>query len=746
MRSITRQIEDRIERQQRIKRNVRTGSPQVLHFQENSGRVVGDNVTPSRFEWRCDYFSEAKYGQSGVNTAIGDDTITVDNGDTGASGTFDGTDFTYTDGTKSWDIDEWIGYQLVVNGNYYKISSNTATKLTLEILRGAVIQNTSYAIVAFIPNSLGGLSINPDNASDDTYIIESNTTTVITVTRNSIRTWNPRLGPLVTTGDAGAPYDTFRASGMIGYGDDFWNGHVMNFTIGDNASESLVILDYTSATGEFVVDTGFSNSIDVGDRFMILRPLLNVSVGATWRLETGYIPGATDFADNVDSLLRREIGIIGDGAIDDTNFERPFVGRYTVEVLSESTKTFAAAIEFNGAINIEIVNMSSNRRTTLRQAASPAQFISPKTIVFTVEAFTWYRIEIYLYVPLTISGKLRVSGIVPFINSWRDITAGAPTIVSVSGADSSNNNDPATMQENQITIDWSNNSFILNGNTEIHTSDTEGGTFTKLGAANLSVTSGVRSYTPGTTKWVKLRHVSASGVLGPFTPARKGVVAPPGAGNTVIDLIWVDNGGTPIFPNANGWFNDAVLKAKITVTSDLTISAIQFTRTGAGQADLGDTSPATSAAVAESAAGVASVIVEFTNGLSTESQSWLYQYDKTAPTIPVIDSLIAENFEVKAVIASGGVDAVSGFDRWEWYYNFTGAAPNSGTAPLRTSKTNEIVQGYSSVAYGDTVYVWVRSVDNAGNVSAYTSLGNLDLTTTEITSGHEVKDLMEFTG
>ncbi len=765
MKSISRQIEDRIERQQRIGRNIRTGNAKVMYFPQNTGRSVAAGLSPSSFEWRCDYFSEAKYARTGVNTAIGVNSITVDNGDTGAAGTYSATNLTWTDGTKSWATDQFVGYFLKVNSVYYKILSNTATVLTLKIIRRDTIQNTSYSIVPFTPNSLVGLIINPDTDEDETYVIESNTETIITIIPTSMVATGAILP--VTTGDAGAPYDTFRASALIGYAANHWQNYTVLFVTGTNAGESQVVSTYAQATGEFVMVTGFSAAIDNGDLLRILRPVLNVSVGATWRLDSGYIPGASDFASNVGNLLPREVGIssaenlsariaaifsgFGLGGVDDSNFEKPFVGRYAVEILSESTKSIGAMLDFNGAINIQLINMVSNKRTLIKEASSPSQLTQPAMVLFSLEAFTWYRIEIYLYVPQVINGKLKLSNISNQINSWRDVTAGAPTVVSITGADLANADDSGTMGEELITLTWTNNTYFIRGNTSIHESDTENGTYSSKANVGSHVNSIALQYQPGTTKWFKLRHISLSGVRGPFTDPQKGVTASAGTGNTTIDLTWVDNADTAVTPNKINWFNDSVLKAKITVTTDLTIDTITFNRTGAASEDLGSSSPATSSALAETAVGTAQVMVTFTNGMSLASQFWFYQYDKTVPAVAVItnDTGFINNFQIVIPIASGGTDANSGFDRWDWYWSESSTDPTGGTSPIRTTFESTFRLDLADYDFDSTtLYIWVSAKDKAGNVSAWTQYngasGSLSLEVREITGKHEWKDLVEF--
>jgi hypothetical protein len=732
-------FEDRIERFDRKKRNIRIDAPRSILFQDNDGtRLPPVGERPSNFDWRCDFFSETKYARTGVNTSVGFNSITVDVTDSG-SGLFDGDNFEWTDNTKSWTVDEWVGFYLKVNGIYYQILSNTATVLTLRITRGTAVPNGAYTIIPFVPNSLTGLLINANTANDLTYAIKGNTESVITITSKSAVVGGTTAE--ISTGDSVAPYNMFAIDDLKGYADDFWNGFGIRFRDGANAGESQIITDY-AATGGWFTTENFTLPISGNDRIEITEQIISTSIGATWRLVTGYIPGPEDFVGG--NLLVRQVGVTDGGGISDSDYERPFIGRYASEMLAQSTKAFPLRLAFSGAISVYLVNVDTGRRSLLAEVA--AQVNGDLDLQVVLESNQWHRLEIYLYVPPNINGIMKIVntfGITPYINSWRDITAGPPIQLTVTGANSSNVNDPSTMLESSIVRTWRNDPFFSSGKTEIWISETENGTYTKAVTVESSQTTITGTWPAGTVSWAKLRHVSTSGVVGPYSDTRKGVVAGAGLGEAVVTLDWVDGGGSPVTPNENGWFNDTTLKAKITVSSSLTVAAIKFTRTGAGQVDLGDTSPATSAAVAEVADGVASVIVEFTNGLATESQSWNYRYDKTVPTALTFDVIVAKNSEVGVDITGGGVDSISGIDRRELYYNFTGSLVGTPD-PLRTIKTDEFTIGFLKVNYGDIMYIWLRSIDNAGNISAWQSAGLVNLLSVESTYGQKIKSIVEF--
>ena len=216
----------------------------------------------------------------------------------------------------------------------------------------------------------------------------------------------------------------------------------------------------------------------------------------------------------------------------------------------------------------------------------------------------------------------------------------------------------------------------------------------------------------------------------------------------------LDYGGTQFVPNENGWYNDAILKAKITVTSDLTISAIRFKEGALAEEALGSSSPATSTAIGtETNILLLAVLVEFTNGLDT---GWIYKvinYDKTAADDPTIDDLDIKNFGVWVVLNAGynyGSATPAGFQQFEYHYDLDNSAPSAGAAgdtDVMGAATDlefglPSPKGAAAAEYGATFYFWVRSRDVAGNVGTWVNASVL-LDLMEITGAAEVKDIME---
>lgn len=740
------QIEDRIRRRERTGRNVRTGLARSIFFQDGTRSIVNPLVRPDTFNWECVYLNETRSARSDVNTAVGDGTITLNNTDSGAAGIFDPLLLTYTDGGQAWDVDKWIDYYLKAGGIYYLILSNTSTALQLEDTPGLTIPDGAYTIVPFKPNQYAGANINPDTGYTKIYRVLRNTETVMSL--NMLGSPGADVDGVVTTGDAGAPFTVFRDSAFIGYADDFWNDLEqigVYFTAGDNQGEVLPVIDFTGSTGEFTVSTGFSNTIDIGDTFRLIWTLKGISVGATWSIISGYIPSVTDFENAAHENIHHRVlrtGVKGD--LYDHNFPKPFVGRYAVEIYSEASKAFSMLMtSWGGGTRVDLVNLATGMRTN--PYASGARTVDRHPVVVNMNQRTWYRIEIYIYVPELTKGLIRVDGLTQFITSWRDITPGAPTVVSVSGADSSNNDDAGTMEPDTITIAWTNNPTIgVNAVTEIWESATEGGSYSFVAKVGVAITSTSIIRTPGSTKWYKLRHVTASGVLGVYTAARKGRVSNAAVGETTIDLEWVANGGTPIFPNENGWFNDAVLKAKITVTSELTISAIKFMEGFGGNIiNLGSSSPATSAAIAtQTDNGLAYVMVTFTNGQDTGWVLFNYKYDKTAPPDPVIDSMVNRNYALLVALNSAYAYP-SDFLYFQFHWDVSNTAPTSDLNVMGTARDLVIVLPLEgNYVFADIFYFWVRAVDEAGNVGSWVST-SISVDNMELTGTLDLKDLWE---
>jgi len=748
--TFTQQVEDRIEREQRRGRNVRIGKGKSVLFQVGTGKRLLENLRPAQFEWRCAFLQETKFALTGVNTQVTPSSIIVNTVDSGVAGVFDIDARTYTDGSQTWTINEWAQFYLKVDTEYYQIVSNTVDELTLDINIGVSIDDGTYDIVPFVPNSLVGTLIQPDENDDQIYVVQSNTETQIFIEFDRGAAFRTIASGTVTTGDAGAPFDTFDDLAFGSNSDDQWNDYTIYFYSGNNQGESRLISDFQTSTGRFILSTGFTNAIQIGDTFRINRSLLWVGTGATFRIETGYTPSNLDFENSSTPPVLRILGSSKEGAIDDQQMPTPYLGMYSAEVYVAGRKSFKLDIDYVGALSIYTVNTSTNER--LLVFSSPVRARGSDSIVFSLPGRVYTRIEIYNYVPETLYGTLKVSGIAQFLNSWRDLTSSAPIWVSLTGADSSDVDDPDTMLSDSIELEWINNVFLReNGKTEIYISDTEGGTFTLNATVLASETRRVVPLAPGTTKWFKLQHVSASGVIGGITDARKGVTSNPGLGNVDVDIQWSDNGGSQVFRNENGWYNDAILRAKVIVSSDLTISDIRYQETGQSEQSIGSSSPALAPAIVTEAISTIRVKIIFTNGMST---SWLifnFQYDKTAPSVPVfvVDSGKAQNYEITVPIDSGGVDALSGLSHWEWFFNADGTDPISSDPPLRVTASGAFRLGLADYELtSNEFYLWARSVDVAGNKSIWVQYngasGFLDLNQSEVKGSFEIRDIHEF--
>ena len=741
------QIEERIRRRERAGRNIRIGKPRSIFFQNGTKSVIEGPLRPDTFNWECSYINEVRYLRTGVNTAVSRNSITIGTTDSG-NGTFNPVNLTWTDASKSWTVDQWTDYYLKVADIYYLILSNTATILTLDGLLGVSIPDAAYTIVPFKPNQFQGHILNPDASDTTIWIVFSNSETEIVVDEAKLFGTGQSVPGTVTTGDDSSPYTVFIVSAFTGYPDSFWDDFDMKgiyFESGNNEGEMQVISSFTGSTGEFTMASGFTNAIVNGDTLRVVHTLKGISIGATFRIESGYLPDKTDFENALRADIHyRLLQTSGDGKLRDFNFPKPFVARYSAEIYSESTKTFTIQLSAKGGVRVYMVNLATGMRISVYAASLIRQTVAPITL--NMQLRTWYRIEVYLYMPDRMLGGIVIDSLAQFVYSWRDITPTAPTWVSVTGANSSNVNDPGTMKPEAITAKWTNNPFLGSGaTTELWDSNGEAGTFVFLGRVGSSENEITQPFNPGTTRWFKLRHVTASGVLGVFTSARKGVTHATALANTQIDLQWVDGAGDDAFPNENGWFNDAVLKAKITVTTGptLEIGTIWFKKPSTAAEDLGSSSPATSAAIVDTAGQMVQVMVEFTNGSDTGWIPFPVKYDKTAPPDPAIDNMVYKNFAL-TITLNAAYAYPSDFLYFQFHWDTDNTAPDSDLKVMRTSRHLSIVipvEGNYELA--STFYFWIRAVDESGNAGSWVNTSAL-VKNMEITSSIEVKDLMEF--
>ncbi len=749
-RNIPQTVEDRIRRRERRGRNIKIDQAKAISYPQSSRN--DDYRAPNSLVWNLRYMLAELYGQ--VGTAVGDisfavtaNALTVTFGNNTGNGVFDADDLTWTDGAKSWTVNQWVGYYLKVGTVYYKVLSNTTTALTLDLSKGELIVAGAYTLVPFIPNMHKDGFLNPDTGADRRYKITGNTETVISVNSKNV------AAGTVTTGDAGAPYKTFRDSAFTGYEDDALNGFSIHWPTGDNNGESDTIFDFTGATGEIVVATGFTNTIDVSDTFLIVDDMLYAGSSSEWRTEKYYPLSSSDFTD----ANPEEIHIVqlptSNGAIVDSRMQAGYAAMYSVEVLSKTQRNISVPIEiFEESLRIELTDLGTGTTQVLYDSGfRPA--IAP-SVEFMLRSNTWHRMDVYLYVADgqidTPSGEVidfRFDPLSAFITTWRDVTSTIPTGIVITGADTSNAADVGTMRSNSIEISWVNSILLGQGGvTEIWHDDAESFLppviLTKVPTAVTQITS---TFDPDTDEWFKLRHVSASGTPGPYSSARRGIVASGAFGNTEVDLIWVDNGGSTVYPNENGWLTESTLKAKITVTSDLTIDQIFFKQPGAAWAGLGSSSPATSAAIiSETAGAYVLVSVAFTNGLHMPAVSFAFKYDKTAPGNPTIDSFDHQNMALHLVLNSG-YSYPSDFLHFQIHYDTDNSAPSNDrdTNDIQTTTSDLIITlPLSSFLFGDTVYLWVRSRDKAGNVGGWIST-NTPVNNMSANGSMEIVDLLE---
>ncbi len=75
----------------------------------------------------------------------------------------------------------------------------------------------------------------------------------------------------VTTGDAGAPFDDFISTDLIGFDPNLFVGFFIEWLSGANLGETSFISTYTSATGQITTVTDFSNAIVITDRFRLCQ-------------------------------------------------------------------------------------------------------------------------------------------------------------------------------------------------------------------------------------------------------------------------------------------------------------------------------------------------------------------------------------------------------------------------------------------------------------------------------------------
>jgi len=743
-------IRESILRNERKRRHIKQGEVKALSYQVDEKTAL--ERVPQPIEWAVRYFNEAITGRTGANTAITKNVLTAALSDnTGTNGIFSATGLTYSSTGHTWTLNEWKDHFLKVDSTYYLIKSNTTGGvLTLDIVQGTFITSATFTIVPFIPDSLIGAFINPDTANNVEFRITANTEDSITI-RIYVRERDLNVGDIIqgTVSGAGSTthfFDTDRSQ----WPDDEFNLWSVRFVDGPAAGDISAINDFTASTGRFDLKQTLSGTPGVGDKYFISRTLLYVDVGDTWEIYRRH-PRVTRslFDDAADVQLRTIIS--RNGELRESHLGDDFTGLFSAEIISNRDREFTLPFFTTDSVRIELTDVAEADTVVLVDSLFAPNFATE--IPITIKSRIWYRFDIYYHTTKAAVQDdldLQMDELGPYIVAWRETTPEAPVIDTVSGATSGNSDDFATSFPSGIQIAWTNSIFLgAGGWTEVHSSDTEGGTYTldiRLDADRESLSI---IYPSGTTKWFKLRHVSSSGELSPFTAVRKGNTTPQAAGNTTVEITWEDGSQVEVSPNENGWFSPSTLKAKVTVTTDLTIQDILFAK-NLGQIstpeNLGSTSPVrgpASGSLDETSAGRIYVRIVLTNGTSTEWLFFEYKYDKTIPVgaLTFVSDIVI-NFEVTITIA---YTKQSDFFKFEWHWDVDNSAPATDDTDVMFQNTFKGLHlGMSDYDISNpTLYVWARVRDLAGNVTAWVAT-TVDLTVIEIQGAYEVVDLMEF--
>lgn len=737
-------IRESILRNERKGRHIKQGEVKALSYRVDEKTAL--ERVPQPIEWAVRYFNEAITGRTDVNTAVTASILTsTPTNNTGTAGVFSVVNLTYTDSTKTWVVNEWTDHFLKIGQAYYLIKSNTVTVLTLDLTQGIFETGATYTIVPFLPGSLRGAYINPDTANNIEFRIRDNDEDTITVRLVVRERYEDTIEEGVVTGAGSTThfFDTARSN----WPDDEFNLWTIRFIDGPAAGDNSAVTDFTAISGRFDLKQTLSGIPAIGNRYVIIRTLLYVDVGDTWEIYRRHPHVTRTLFDNATDIQLRTI-ISRNGEIRESHLGDDFTGLFSAEIITNRDREFVLPFFTNESVRIELTDVAAADTVVLIDSLFGPNRATE--IPISIRSRVWYRFDIYYHTTKAAVQDdldLQMDELGPYIVAWRETTPEAPTIDTISGATALNVDDFGTSFPNGIQITWTNSIFLgAGGWTEIHSSATEFGTYTldiRLDADRESLSI---IYPEGTERWFKLRHESANGEFSPFTAVRKGNTAPTALGNTVVDYDFVDDVDTVVFPNENEFFNDPILKVRITVTTTLTIQTIWFKTSSTGEENLGSTSPATSAALFESGGIRMFAKVDFTNGQSTD---WIvlqyYKYDKTIPVgTPTFGVVVVVNFAVDITI-----NYTKGSDFWqfEWHWDVDNSAPATDDSDvMRVGPGKNTIIGMSQYAVGaPTLYVWVRVKDFANNPTAWVAKSPpVDMSVAEVTGGFEIVDIFEF--
>ena len=547
---MTKKIEYKIDKHiKRVGREARKIQEQKYRAIQFADEVIANiiDVPLSGLMWNVKYFAQKRYSREHISTGISENILTYNHTDSGSGATWDINNSTWTDTGKSWSADEWEDHYLKINEQYYLITSNTATVLTVIALEHSIPDESQpYTIIPFIPDQFIGSYLVPDTSVSSRRLeIIENTETTITIETETLLTGE------VTTGDSVSPYNTFNDSSKTIYEDDSWNNYTLKFTSGSNNGESQAINDFVQSTGQFVTDN-FTNAIVIGDDFEINDNLLWVSSGSTFRIE-GYItPSDDDFSDTslvaIGDVLTKTV-TTQYGEINEANLIDYINAIYSIEIRANKTTTFSLDIDCQDSIKILQTPRGGITTTLIDSGFKPNTAAS---VSISLSSGVWYRIDIYFYAEDGANGFRFSVNEKPFgyyISAWRNVLPTAPAGLS------------ATAGDKQITLNWTHNDSYK---TQIFYSTNGGTTWTYL----TTVAENVGDYThtglvDNQQYDYKIRHISSRGDLSSYS-------------SSVNATTWASPDNTTITFEVSGNNNYPYLKTNDSITIKVTSNGRPF--------------------------------------------------------------------------------------------------------------------------------------------------------------------------
>ncbi|GEM_PF-5733415 len=354
---IDRHIENRTRKPERIKEG------ELLAVQQPP-KARTEALTPvSGLIYNCHYFIAQRYareitGNVSVPGNYGYRRLVYNHTDSGAagSGSYDPSNKTWQDTSKSWTANEWRNHYLKVNSIYYLITSNTADTLTLAVPGDIPDDSLAYSIVPFKKQEFFGAYLRPDTNSSRRYSIVEDKETYITV-RVPVNATGT-----VTTGDASAPYNTFRDTSKAGnYATDYWKDYSVRFTSGANRGVAKKISSYDDTTGEFVT-ADFSNAIAVGDTYELIDDLQWVGTSTTFRIEGYVCPKPADFLDSalapIGNVFNKQITTTF-GELNESNLPDYYNAIYSIKLKASKSITMTMDVDCRDSLRIIMTDITT---------------------------------------------------------------------------------------------------------------------------------------------------------------------------------------------------------------------------------------------------------------------------------------------------------------------------------------------------------------------------------------------------